>query len=205
MILISLFLFTCFISFLMPWKKSFFLFDALKFMWDSVCMITKTKPNSQSIIDLLINYNGHSFVGLTTLTDARAKKTNNPYGKILKKTILLANIGFHYSNSLDNQAKREGKEIDFNIQPRRWGVRLPNTPLVEHKGKYYLEYKSEKVTSVEYFTENGEQIEKEKIEEFLPQKRHSSTQKELDKKIILRDVAIENILSLRISKNVYLG
>jgi hypothetical protein len=168
-------------------------------------MITKTQPTTQSIIDLLINYNGHSFVGLTTLTDARAKKTNNPYGKILKKTILLANIGFHYKNSLNNQAKREEKEIEFNIQPRRWGKRLPNTPLVEHKGKYYLEYKAENVTSVEYFTENGEQIEKEKIEEFLPQKRHSSTQKELDKKIILRDVAIENILSLRISKNVYLG
>ena len=168
-------------------------------------MITKTKPTTQSIIDLLINYNGHSFVGLTTLTDARAKKTGNPFGKILKKTRLLANIGFHYSNSLDNQAKREGKEIDFDIKPRRWGVRLPNTPLVEHKGKHYLEYKAEDVQSVEYFTEEGEQIEKSQIEEFLPKPRHSSTQDNLDKKIILRDVAIENIISLRISKKVYLG
>lgn len=168
-------------------------------------MITKTKPTTQSIIDLLINYNGHSFVGLTTLTDARAKKTGNPFGKILKKTRLLANIGFHYSNSLDNQAKREGKEIDFDIKPRRWGVRLPNTPLVEHKGKHYLEYKAEDVQSVEYFTEEGEQIEKSQIEEFLPKPRHSSTQDDLDKKIILRDVAIENIISLRISKKVYLG
>jgi hypothetical protein len=168
-------------------------------------MITKTKPTTQSIIDLLINYNGHSFVGLTTLTDARAKKTGNPFGKILKKTRLLANIGFHYANSLDNQAKREGKEIDFDIKPRRWGVRLPNTPLVEHKGKHYLEYKAENVQSVEYFTEEGEQIEKSQIEEFLPKTRHSSTQDNLDKKIILRDVAIENIISLRISKKVYLG
>ena len=168
-------------------------------------MITKTKPNSQSIIDLLINYTGHSFIGLTTLTDARAKKTGNPFGKILKKTRLLANIGFHYANSLDNQAKREGKDIDFDIKPRRWGVRLPNTPLVEHKGKHYLEYKAESVQSVEYFTEEGEQIEKDLIKEFLPQPRHSSTQNDLDKKIILRDVAIENIISLRISKKVYLG
>jgi len=168
-------------------------------------MITKTQPTTQSIIDLLINYNGHSFVGLTTLTDARAKKTGNPFGKILKKTRLLANIGFHYANSLNSQAKREGKEIDFDIKPRRWGVRLPNTPLVEHKGKHYLEYKAEDVQSVEYFTEEGEQIEKSEIEQFLPQKSASSTQKELDKKIILRDVAIENIISLRISKKVYLG
>jgi len=168
-------------------------------------MKTFTKPSTQSIIDLLINYNGHSFVGLTTLTDARAKKTNNPYGKILKKTKLLANIGFHYKNSLNNQAKREGKEIDFDIKPRRWGVRLPNTPLVEHKGKHYLEYKAENVQSVEYYTEQGEELTKEQVQEFLPKKSTSSTQRELTKKIILRDVAIENILSLRISKKVFLG
>ena len=168
-------------------------------------MKTFVKPSTQSIIDLLINFNGHSFIGLTTLTDARAKKTNNPYGKILKKTKLLANIGFHYKNSLNNQAKREGKEIDFDIKPRRWGVRMENTPLVKHKEKYYLEYKAENVQSVEYYTEQGEELTKEQVQEFLPKKSTSSTQRELTKKIILRDVAIENILSLRISKKVFLG
>ncbi len=168
-------------------------------------MKTFTKPSTQSIIDLLINFNGHSFIGLTTLTDARAKKTGNPYGKILKKTKLLANIGFHYKNSLNNQAKREGKEIDFDIKPRRWGVRMPNTPLVKHNDKYYLEYKAENVQSVEYYTEQGEELTKEQVQEFLPKKSTSSTQKELTKKIILRDVSIENILSLRISQKVFLG
>jgi len=168
-------------------------------------MKTFTKPSTQSIIDLLINFNGHSFIGLTTLTDARAKKTGNPYGKILKKTKLLANIGFHYKNSLNNQAKREGKEIDFDIKPRRWGVRMENTPLVKHNEKYYLEYKAENVQSVEYYTEQGEELTKEQVQEFLPKKSTSSTQKELTKKIILRDVAIENILSLRISQKVFLG
>jgi hypothetical protein len=139
------------------------------------------------------------------LTDARAKKTGNPYGKILKKTKLLANIGFHYKNSLNNQAKREGKEIDFDIKPRRWGVRMENTPLVKHNDKYYLEYKAENVQSVEYYTEQGEELTKEQVQEFLPKKSTSSTQRELTKKIILRDVAIENILSLRISQKVFLG
>jgi hypothetical protein len=164
---------------------------------------------AQTLMDMLINYNGHGFVGLTTLTDARLKK--NPFGKVLKKTKLLANIGFHYSNSLNNQAKREGKKIEFNIQPRRWGVRMENTPLVRHVDKetgaekFYLEYKAENVQSVEYFTETGEPLTKEQIQEYFPKKSISSTQKELDKKIILRDVQIENILSLRISKRVFLG
>ena len=167
--------------------------------------MTTQVQTKQNILQALINYVGHSFVGLTMLTDARAKKTGNPYGKILKKTKLTANIGFHYKNSLANQAKREGKDVEFDIQPRRWGVRMENTPLVQHKGKYYLECKVEDVQSVEYFTEEGQALTKEQVEEFLPTKRHSSTQAPLDKKVILRDVAIENILSLRMGKQTFLG
>ena len=91
-------------------------------------MITKTNTTS-SVLQFFLNYVGHSLIGLTILTDARVKKTNNPYIKdkeiILKKTRLLANVGFQYSNSLNSQAKREGKEIDFDVKPRRWGIRLP--------------------------------------------------------------------------------
>lgn len=145
-----------------------------------------------------MNYKGHSLIGLTILTDARLLKRGNPYGKVLKKTRLLANIGFHYSNSLENQAKRENKNINFQVQPRRWGKRLDNCALVEYNGKHYLECKIEKTFEVNYFLENGEQIEKEKIQEFFPKRSESSTQEELDKKIILRDVQLENILSMRI-------
>ena len=168
-------------------------------------MKTLSKPSAQSIIDLLLNYSGHGFVGLTTLTDARALKTGNPFGKILKKTKLTANIGFHYKNSLINQAKREGKDTNFDIQPRRWGVRMENAPLVKHKDKHYLEYKAENVQSVEYFDEQGNSLSAEQVAPFLPKKSHSSTQDKLDKKVILRDVDVENILSIRISKRVFLG
>jgi hypothetical protein len=164
-------------------------------------MNTKTYKTS-SVLSFFLNYVGNSLIGLTILTDARAKKTNNPYitGKeiILKKTRLLANIGFHYSNSLESQAKREGKEIDFDIKPRRWGIRLPNCALVEHKGNHYLECKVEKTFEVNYFLMNGAPIEKSAIQEFLPKKKESATQDELDKKVILRDVKLENILSMRI-------
>jgi hypothetical protein len=158
----------------------------------------KTTYNTNKLLTFFLNYVGHSLIGLTILTDARLKKTGNPYGKVLKKTRLLANIGFHYSNSLENQAKRENKNIDFQVQPRRWGIRLPKSALVEHNGNHYLECKVEKTFEVNYFLENGAPIEKSAIEEFLPKKRESSTQEELTKKVILRDVKLENILSMRI-------
>ena len=163
----------------------------------------KVKNSIQSIRDFFINFNGHSLIGLTILTDSRAKKTGNPYGKILKKTRLLANIGFHYANSLNSQALREGKKIDFDIKPRVWGERLANCPLVEHKGNYYLEAKVEKTFEVNYFLENGAPIEKELVEPFLPKKKESSTQDQLIKKVILRDIKLESILSMRIGdKNI---
>ena len=159
--------------------------------------LSKTK---ESILSFFLNFAGHSLIGLTILTDARLLKRGNPYGKVLKKTRMLANIGFHYSNSLDNQAKREGKEIDFQVQPRRWGVRLPSCPLVEYQGNHYLEAKVEKTFEVNYFLENGAPIEKELIEPFFPKRAESSTQKELDKKVILRDIKLESILSMRIGE-----
>jgi len=162
-------------------------------------MLTKTNT-IDSVLKFFLNFKGHSLIGLTILTDARLLKRGNPYGKVLKKTRLLANIGFHYSNSLDNQAKREGKEIDFQVKPRQWGKRLDNCALVEHKGKHYLECKVEKTFEVNYFLENGAPIEKSAIQEFFPKRSESSTQDELDKKVILRDIKLENILSMRIGQ-----
>ena len=162
-------------------------------------MITKN-ITTDSVLKFFLNFKGHSLIGLTILTDARLLKRGNPYGKVLKKTRLLANIGFHYSNSLENQAKRENKNIDFQVKPRRWGKRLENCALVEHNGKHYLECKVEKTFEVNYFLENGAPIEKSAIQEFFPKRSESSTQNELDKKVILRDVQLENILSMRIGK-----
>jgi len=173
--------------------------------------LVQSKPSIEALRDFLINYRGHSFVGLTTLTNAKAYKRNNPIGTILKLATLTANIGFHYKNSLKSQAKREGKDIDFQVQPRVWGVRMPHTPHVKlvnketGEEKLYLEYKGEKVHSVQYFTEEGEELAYDDIKHLLPKKSHSSTQAPLEKKIILRDVALGNILRLTIGGKNFLG
>jgi len=167
---------------------------------------TLHKITKAQSLDFFLNFSGISLIGLILNTDARLKKTGNPYGKVWKKTRLLGNIGFHYYNSLNNQAKREEKEIDFSklIKPRKWGKRIENTPLVEHKDNYYLEIKVEKTFEVNYFLENNAPILKSAIEQFLPKRKESSTQDQLDKKIILRDVAIKSIQSFTIGGKDYL-
>ena len=158
--------------------------------------------------DILLNFKGYSFAGLQTLTDARAKKTDNPFKDkiILKESQLLVNVGFHYSNSLVNQAKRENVSTDFDVQPRKWGIRLPNSPLVEHKGNYYLEAKVEKVFQTRFTDIDGNELSKEDVNPFLPKKinQWGATQDRLEKKIYLRDFKLASIQKFAFDGKIYL-
>lgn len=164
----------------------------------------KLLPNQQlaeRIRDALINYNGVGFARLVAFVDARVRKTNNPNPIVYKLSDMQVNLGFHYINSLNAQAKREGKNITFDVQPRAWGKRISGTSLVHHvkdgQEKYYLECKVEKTFSTRYFTPEGLELSKEDIQEFLPKPRHSKTQDGLNKKIFLRDFTLTNIVSIK--------
>ena len=130
----------------------------------------------------------------------------NPYGKgeVLKESHLRVNIGFHYANSLDNQAKREGLVHDFQIKPRIWGTRRRDCPLVDHKDKVYLECKVEELYQFRYCDIHGNEIAKEEIELFLPKRTKSSTQAPLKKEIILRDFHLQSIRKIAFGGNVFL-
>ena len=156
--------------------------------------------------DILLNFKGYSFAGLQTLTDARAKKTDNPFKDkiVLKESQLLVNVGFHYSNSLVNQAKRENVSTDFDVQPRKWGIRLPNSPLVEHKGNYYLEAKVENVFQTRFTDVDGNELDKQDVLPFLPKKRESTTQDRLEKKVYLRDFKLASIQKFAFDGKIYL-
>tara|TARA_A100001037_G_scaffold289518_1_gene301328 strand:+ start:30 stop:392 length:363 start_codon:yes stop_codon:yes gene_type:complete len=111
---------------------------------------TNTKSISRTDLLLLAqSFKGVGFASIVAITKPQQRKS--PFGEISKKSNLLINWGnWSYSNALESQAKREGKEINFEIKPRRWGTRLANSPLVHHinkKGeeKYYIEAKVEKV------------------------------------------------------------
>lgn len=156
--------------------------------------------------NILLNFKGYSFAGLQTLTDARAKKTDNPFKDkiVLKESQLLVNVGFHYSNSLVSQAKRENVSTDFDVQPRKWGIRLPNSPLVEHKGNFYLEAKVEKVFQTRFTDVDGIELSKEDVLPFLPKKRESATQDRLEKKVYLRDFKLASIQKFAFDGKIYL-
>lgn len=153
---------------------------------------------------LLGEIRGAKFVGFVSNTVPDMRKTGNPYYNTLRKesSIYNAIINWTYEISVNKQRIKEGKEPDFEALPRAWGERLRGTPLVEHKGKFYLEARMGNVRYTK-FLNDGEEIEKEKVEEFLRKKSNEGARQELNSPIILRDYELKSIREIKMGGMVY--
>lgn len=163
------------------------------------------------LVEFLLNVPTRaSFVTFRSRTTPRMRKTDNPYWNadsrewnIRKISIVNGIINFIYANSVENQRERERLDLEeFEPQLRRWGNRILNTPLVRHKGRYYLEVKVENVFETTYVDSNGVEIDREEIDEFLYSSSQPSTQK-TEKEIILRDYKIENLEQIKMYGDVF--
>ena len=77
-----------------------------------------------------------------------------------------------------NRLDQQGEIEHFSPEPRKWGQRLKHetghvAPLVEHKGKHYLELKVERSLGHEYRL-NGETLDSQDVSEFLPKRKERS-------------------------------
>lgn len=146
-------------------------------------------------MNFLINHRGHGFGTIKALTPSRLLKTDNPHKDSLKYSVVQINWGiWNYTSSLYSMASKEGKEIVFDVKPRQWGERMAGTPLVHHKGKYYLEAKCEKLVEMDYYDQEGNKLDKEEMSQFVPVRKKSSTQAQLDGEVVLRDYSLSNIM-----------
>lgn len=161
-----------------------------------------------------VNIISRNVKGTTTITidmdspmDGKGKmrKTGNPFvGKgIIKRVTMNGMIGFDYENSVNRQATREDKE-HRGAKPRTWGTLTPDRLFVEHKGQYYLQMKVQKASTPVYMYPDGTILETSEIKPFIPIKKKSSTQSDIDKEVIVRDVKMENITGMRFNNGKYI-
>jgi hypothetical protein len=148
----------------------------------------------EQLTNILRTVNRPMPVTFVAVTEVKMNKTNNPYfGRLSKKQKSNVFIKFDYANSVNKARLNEGKEADFVPQQRKWGVHIPNTPLIEHNGTYYLEARflgSE--SKIDYLLDGNEEFDKKLIEEFLP-KTSSSSNQDLEKEIVMRDFKLSGI------------
>jgi hypothetical protein len=124
----------------------------------------------------------------------------NPFTGLIKVSVVNGIANWHYEPAVNRQREREGKPVDFEALPRKWGNREKGSPLVEHKGKLYLELKVEKSLGHRYF-ENGVEVPAEEVEPFL--RPASKSRQEVDREIILRDYSITSIEAATINGERY--
>lgn len=105
-----------------------------------------------------------------------------------------------YENMVRRRLEKEGKDISFDVTPRVWGTRLPNLPVVEHNGKYYLEVIFLVGGKSEYFLDD-ELIPMGDIEGFPEQKSGSGRQGLDDEhKVVIRIFSLDSITAIRLLK-----
>ena len=173
-------------------------------------MATMTKAD---LVSTLLTRKGAFFSTIVAETDPRMKKTGNPYVGATKISRVNGLFNWIYENAVNRQRCREEQPVDasgevehFTALPRKWGSRVTRddgtvTPLVEHKGQFYLEMKVERSLGYEY-RKDGATLDPKAVEAFLPERKEGARQ-EVDNPVILRDYSIESIRQITLDGIVY--
>jgi len=179
-----------------------------------------------NIFDIMNDHvNGASFVTLTINTEHRMNKTipndkwveggtepkrvaNPHFGRVRKVTEGMNVMVFQNknTNAYDNMVKRrlvkEGKDPStFELGERAWGVRLPKTPFIEHKGQHYLEIICMKAGTTTYLLDD-QPISLKDIQGNPPTQKKPN-QGGLSDKVEVRTVKIASIVSINVDKESY--
>jgi len=161
------------------------------------------------LINAVAAIQGASFVGIDTHTEVKLTggQKNPQQGRVTKRMTGATVMAFTnqnvnaYAAMVQRRLVAEGKQAsDFQLHERAWGVRVPNMPIVEHKGAYYFECIFLKPGKVEYLLD-GKVVDASEIQG-LPEKREGE-QGGLEDKVIIRDFKAESITELRIDGQVF--
>lgn len=162
------------------------------------------RVSREQLVSMLRGIKGAKPVTIVTETDPG--KSAKHKGICVKQSHVNGMVNWHYEKAVNRQLEREGKDPSFEVQPRKWGERVAGTPLVEHKGNFYLEMKVERVLDTQYFLmdPHGGYIPttKEAVVEHLRPSRGAPNQG-VDKQIILRDYKVDSIITLRMGGREY--
>lgn len=98
-----------------------------------------------NLISKLVESKGVSFIGLVSLTEPDWTKLA-PFDvaqNVRKLTIGVYMTGASYERRVNRIRTQDGNSERFVVGPRKWGNRIPNTPMIHHvkdgQSKFYLE------------------------------------------------------------------
>jgi len=164
----------------------------------------------------LMEERGATAITIVSTTEPKFRKSSdNPFlGVCHKRSLVNGLMNWRYGNAVNNQRMREGQPVNeagavefFKPKPRQWGQRLIRqdgtiTPLVEHKGRYYLELKVQRSLGHEYQCPDGPKSDEE-IHPWLIQRGPEGARQQVDNPVILRDYALDSINEIAMHGEIF--
>ena len=153
---------------------------------------------------LLKDVNGGTFISIDTETDVKLTggKSNPFQGRVTKRAIGHNVMVFQnkttnaYENMVNRRLEAEGRSTEFEVGPRQWGTRIPNTPFVEHNGKTYLEVIFLKPGAVELLVDGKQFVGViEGMREVV-----EGDQGGLENKVVIRTFGVDSIKGITVNK-----
>lgn len=165
-----------------------------------------------AILPVLQNLRGAKAVSFVAVTEPDMRAGNPFGGRLRKMSYVNGMLNTVYARSVQRQREREQQPLDANgnveqfmAMPRKWGTRLQRAdgtilPLVEHKGKHYMEVQVGKSLRHVYMFDNGTPVgaKGRKLVRAWLRKKVEGRRQMVDKPVILRDYSLENLRELTI-------
>lgn len=160
-----------------------------------------SKAQFQSMVES--NVKGTTAITIDCITTPNMRKTGNPYLGVKKFQTMNGLIGFIYEDGVNRLAAKEGKE-EREAKARSWGEIGDGRFFVHNGDKTYLRMMVKGSTNVYYFMPDGTEVSKAELAPFLPVKKKSSTQADLEGELIERDINVDNIKAVRMMGEEYI-
>jgi hypothetical protein len=169
------------------------------------------KITHKELASLLASKPGAMPIGIDAETDAKAKKTGNPYGSIRKRVRAVGFVGANYVTGLVREGARQGVDAtSFEGDALPWGEWLTVGKVIVHKGQFYLRTQTspgqrdrQPAKVLAYLGENGETLTKEQVDPFLPRETASAKQSAVgiagDKQVKVRTYAFASLRKVRVA------
>lgn len=162
------------------------------------------------IPQLMDAVNGSSIINITTATTLPLSggKANPMLGRVKKVTEGTSVMVFQnkktngYAAMVQRRLNKEGKNVEFTLSPRKWGTRVPDSPIVEHGDERYLEVIVLKTGAVHYELD-GQVILPQAIQGMKPEPEKAE-QGGLDDKVIIKAYNFDSITAISINKEKHI-
>ena len=150
------------------------------------------------------------FASIITDTEAKLikpKTVNSKYIGLRKISYKLVLLNFIYENSVRNEMIRQGIDPESLVTKERTNglVYYPESKCLMHSldlTKDYIWFKLEKNIETKYFL-NGKEIPKENLVDVLYIPKSSSTQDQLEKKVIVNNLLLSNLVAIKANNITY--